>query len=163
MFITDMQNQFTLERQNEQFYRALAAAAENENWPGAAKFFEQSADDEQSHALRVRNYLIDRNAVPVFQALEAVPEIDAYDYLGMFKLALERENITTASLKEKYQNAVNEPDPQTVSKLIVSDGDWPGFLEEQTISERELIDYITTITGLDKPGILTFDQTLLKE
>ena len=79
----------------------------------------------------------------------------------MFKLALERENITTDSLKQKYGNAVSDPDPQTIAVLVSSQGDWPGFLQEQTKSERELVDMITTITGLDKSGILIFDQALL--
>ena len=160
----DMQKQFILERTNEQYYRALASAADVVNWPGASAYFENAANDEQSHAKRVRDYIIDRNETPVFDALEAIPEIDGNDYIGMFKLALKRENITTASLQAKAQAADDEDvDFQTVAFLLSSQGDWPGYLVEQTQSERELTDYILQISRLGPDGIQLFDNALLEQ
>lgn len=160
MFQEDMQQQFTLERTNEQFYRALSSAAEMVNWPGAQKFFYDSANDEQGHALRIRDYLIARNVKPIFEPLEAIPNIDGENYVGMFELALQREKMTTDSINEKYQNAVDEPDPQTVVLLVSGQGDWPGFIQEQTDSEKELFDMITMIRRLSPDGLIKFDSDL---
>ena len=157
--LDDLQKQFTLERQNEQFYRALASAADVVNWFGAKKYFESAADDEQSHALRVREYLIARNEYPKFEPLEPIPFINGSDYKGMFELAMGRENITTASLREKYMTALKD-DPQTAAFLASSQGDWPGFLQEQTDSERELNDIIISVSRLSMDGIQTFDLHL---
>ena len=160
MFQEDIQQQFTLERENEQFYRALSSAADMVNWPGAAKFFASSADDERSHALRIQNYLIDRNIKPIFEILEAIPDVDGNNYVGMFELALQRERMTTDSINQKYQNACDEPDPQTIALLVSSQGDWPGYIQEQTDSERELVDMITMIRRLSQDGLIQFDSEL---
>ncbi|CAK0770172.1 Ferritin [Gammaproteobacteria bacterium] len=160
--ITYLQKQFTLERQNEQFYRALAAAADVVNRPGASSFFEKSADDEKSHAKRIRDYIVDRNITPLFDSLEAIPEVDGNDYAGMFKLALDREQITTAALNEFWRVADDQiPDPQTMALLISSQGDWPGYLQEQTDSEREITDMLLDIARLGPDGLIVFDSGLL--
>ena len=155
-----LQEQFTLERLNEQFYRALASAAEMVNWSGAAKFFYDAADDEQSHAKRIRDYLIARGIQPVFEMIDVIPVIDGNDYRGMFNLALEREKLTTQSLRDKY---AAEKDPQTIALLISSQGDWPGFLQEQTDSEKLLVDYIQMIDRLSPDGLIVFDTHLLED
>lgn len=156
--LENLQEQFTLERLNEQFYRALASAAEMVNWPGAAKFFYDAADDEQSHAKRVRDYMIARGVQPGFEMLDAVPMIDGNDYRGMFNLALQRERLTTESLRTKY---TEETDPQTIAILLSSQGDWPGFLQEQTDSEKVLVDYLQMIDRLTPDGLIAFDEGLL--
>jgi ferritin len=160
MILPEMQAQFTLERTNEQFYRALAAAADVVNRPGASAYFEKAANDEQSHAKRVRDYIVDRNGTPVFDPIEAIPGVDGNSYIGMFNMALTREQITTSSVNEKYQMA--ETDTQTQAFLISSQGDWPGFIQEQTDSERELTDFILKIDRLGPDGIEIFDNSLLE-
>jgi ferritin len=159
-----LQKQFTLERTNEQYYSALASAADCVNWPGASKYFEGAANDEQSHAKRVRDHIIDRNAIPVFDMIETMPAINGADYAGMFNLALQREQMTTAALNAFYQAADDvNTDPQAVALLVSSQGDWPGYLQEQTDSERELTDYLLKIGRLGPDGIELFDQWLAEQ
>jgi len=122
----DIQEQFTLERQNEAFYRALSAAADVVNYPGAAAFFAKAADDEQSHAKRMQDYLVDRGRTPIFEPIEAIPPIDGNDYVGMFRLALQRENITTASLQEKAMRADDDGflnNPKKVQRMVNASDD----------------------------------------
>lgn len=157
-----LQAQFTLERQNEQWYRSLASAADLQARLGAKAYFERSADDEQGHARRVRQFLIDRGVAPVFDALE--PCSVSGDYLSLFTAALAREKITTAALNALWLDAddANE-DPQTVAFLQKQDGDFPGFIAEQTASEIELADFILRIGRLSMDGVETFDLALLEQ
>ena len=158
-------SQFTAERANEQAYRALQASAEAVNRPGASAFFAHAADEEQQHAERVKAYIIDRNETPVFEALPAITPIDGKDYAGMFHKALELEQANTARLNALWVEADDtSPDPQTVAWLTNPEGkDWPGFIAEQTISERELVDLLAKIERIGPDGLETFDQWLLEK
>jgi ferritin len=154
-----LQSQLTLERTNEQHYRALAAASDVVNRPGASAYFEGAADEEGQHAKRIRDHIIDRNEAPAFSPLPEIPTIDGADYEGMFEAALQREQLTTAALIAFYQAACME-DPQTCALLVSSQGDWPGFLQEQTDSEREITDFLLKINCLTKDGLELFDSNL---
>lgn len=158
-------SQFTAERANEQAYRALQSSAEAVNWPGAAAFFANAAEEEGQHAERVKAYIIDRNETPVFEALPAITPIDGKNYAGMFQKALELEKANTARLNALWVEADDtSPDPQTVAWLTNPEGeDWPGFIAEQTISERELVDLLAKIERLGPDGLETFDQWLAEK
>lgn len=159
--ITQIHEQFTRERNNEQFYRALAAAADVVNWPGATKYFENAADEEREHAKRIQDYIIARNEKPYFDLLKEIPTIDGNNYKGMFDLALEKERETTKAINDMVEIAYTSPDVQTVALLVSSQGDWPGYVQEQTNSERELTDLILEISRLGPDGIEVFDKSLL--
>lgn len=158
-----LQTQFTLERQNEQYYRHLAAAADQASRPGATAFFTRCADEEQQHAKRVQSYMIARGLTPAFEMLEACDPIDGNNYSGLFIEAIEREQMTTAALNALWLMADDEEeDPQTVSFLTESGADgWNGFLAEQTKSEIVLLDYMIRINRLSNDGLEMFDNSLL--
>lgn len=155
------QQQLTLERTNEAFYRVLAARAEFHHYPGAAVYFAQCAQDEREHGLRCEGVLIDRNQMPAFDALPAIPD-PGQNYKTWFDTALQRERVTTAAIVNMCQIACNtEMDMQSMAALQNPEGeDWPGFIQEQTDSERELTDYINSIERLGPDGVQTFDEWL---
>lgn len=157
-----IQAQITLERTNEAHYRNLAAAADVVNRPGAVAYFTSAANDEADHARRFVDFLIDRNERPKFDALPALEPFNGNDYAGMFRAALVREQLTTAALTTLYQMADEESlDPQTIALLLNPSGDFPGFMVEQTKSERELTDFLTSITRLSEDGLEIFDSNLV--
>lgn len=155
--VNALNHQLTLERTNEVYFRALAAAADVVNRPGAKAFFSQSANEEADHARYITEYLVDRNYAPNYDTLAEIPDINGNDYADMFRLALIRERVTTASLIALYEMA----DPQTIAFLINPSGDFPGFMAEQTHSERELVDMLTSIGRLSEDGIELFDKNLV--
>jgi ferritin len=163
--VNRLQAQLTIERTNEAFYRALSAAADVVNRPGAKALFEEAANDEASHARMVTDYIVARGERPQFEALEMIPVINGNDYAGMFRLALEREQTTTLNLVGIYWmanslDAGNDGDAQTVAFLISPAGGFPGFLAEQTNSERELFDHLLKIQRLSEDGLEVFDSSL---
>jgi len=151
----------TTERTNEAYYRALSSAADVVNRPGACAYFARNADDERDHARRVGDYLVDRGEVPAYDTLPVITAFNGNDYAGLFRAALTREQITTALLSALWLSADDEsPDPQTVAFVTNPDGDFPGFLAEQTMSEREITDHLIKITRLSEDGLEVFDSGL---
>jgi ferritin len=154
-----LQAQFTLKRTNEQYYKALASAADVADRHGAKAFFKKQADDEKCHAKRIQDYLVDQDENPVYDALEAIPALDGTVYLTMFEAALKREKITTEALNALWEAA----DPQTTAFIQNSGKHWPGFLLEQVEEEEQLDDYIARIEPLDATGIELFDKQLKRK
>ena len=130
--------QMNLERLNEAYYDALAVQMQFVNLDGASRFFEASAREEHSHYARMRDYLIDRNVLPALGAVSA-PTINATTLATGVKAAQERERITTQAIDDLYDLAEESGDNQTCQFLL-----W--FVEEQTRSERELLDLAAKIS-----------------
>lgn len=140
-----------LERQNEIAYRTMEAKAEFINWPGLTKWLHHAAKDERHHAASVAGYLIDRNILPEFRALEAIAQPIGDEHTDFFRSALFREMLTTSTIGEIYAMALESGDHDAARFMLP-------FLEEQTRSEREIKDYLTLLARpVDK---LVFDQGL---
>lgn len=150
-----LQDQLTMERQNAAIYDALAAALDVIFWDGSSKFMKKSANEEREHADKFCGYIVDRNGIPAFSALEGCNVPSSDDLPLYFEAALQRERMTTEALKTLCYVADEAEDPQTKVFLIP-------FLEEQTKSERELSDCVMMLKRLDKNGWLVFDKELQK-
>jgi ferritin len=157
-----LQEQFNKERQNEANYRAKAAQAEAANYPGVAAWMKRSADEEHEHADLIENYLVARNEVPVYTNLMMIDLLPGDALIDLFQGALELEQQNTVSLETLYYLAEQSEDPRTCSFLTVPHDDFPGFLEEQTKSEREITDILLELRRLDKTGWKLLDMELLK-
>jgi ferritin len=158
-----LQAQFTLERTNAAYYDAMGDALEAVNWKGSAAWMHRNAEDERSHAYRLAAYILDQNGQPAYQALEEIPDLSGDDLPQYFNAALAREEGATAHLKEMYALAVEEDDAQTVAFLLnPGHHHWPGFLAEQTRSEREITDILLELERLDATGWKLVDRELSK-
>lgn len=146
-----LQKQMNKERQNAAEYSAFAAALEAENWPGFAHYFEKAAEDETSHFKLFRDYLIDRNETPVLAALAAPMLMDGNQPLTFFQqaLKLERENTALILAIEEVAEALD--DGQTEDWIIP-------VVNEQTRSERELVDALLELGRQDMTGLLMLDR-----
>ena len=160
--ISLLQDQMTLERTNGQWYQALETAADVADRHGAKAFFQCSSKDERGHAKRIKDFLVDVDATPVFAELPAIPVIDGSNYVGMFQMALQREKVTTAALNALWAAAMDAGDAQAVAFIQNSGKDWPGFLLEQVEEEEQLQDYIARIQPLDANGVNEFDHWMKK-
>jgi ferritin len=154
-----LQDQLTLERTNAAYYRSMADALEAVNWAGSAAWMRKASNDEQGHADRVAAYIVDRNGQPVYGQIDEIPELSGDDLFQYFQAALAREKDTTASIVALYVSA----DVQTQAFLMAPGDDWPGFIAEQTQSEREIVDILQELGRLDKSGWKLVDQELGKK
>jgi ferritin len=155
--LTALQAQLTKERQNAAIYDALSASLAAVNWPGSSAFMDRSAKEEREHAHKIREYIIDRSALPIYTPLAECPALDTDDLLEYFNAALETEQGTTTAINALYLLAVQNNDPQTAIMLH-----W--FVAEQTASERELVDYIMELQRYngDADGYKMFDNSLME-
>jgi ferritin len=142
--------QMNKERLNHATYRAMSCNLESVNWSGSARWMKHASDEEQEHSDKFAAYLIDRNWLVQYDQLPppVVPMGD--DLVAYFTAALGLEQENTESIKTLYFQAENEEDPQTCAWLI-----WA--IEEQTRSERELVDILLELQRVDKTGWTLLD------
>jgi ferritin len=155
-----LEEQLTTERQNAAVYDALAGYAENANYSGTAKWMRSAAEDERKHADLVVEHLIDRGVAPVYGQLAPVDILPGDDLIALFDTALALEFATTEKIVTLYYVAQQAEDPQALAWLQDAGGGF-SFLVEQTKSEKEIRDLLTTLRRVDNgTGWFVFDNSL---
>ena len=153
LVLDNLQEQFNRERSNREAYRQMADALDAVNWPGASKWMRAASNDEAEHADKFAAYIVDRNEIPRYDSLPAPIAIGGDDMLSFFNAALTLEVTNTEQVKELHYAAEQGEDVQTCTFLIP-------IIDEQTKSERELIDILIMLRRLDNNGRIVFDAQL---
>lgn len=153
--IEKLNTQMNVERTNEAIYWQLASILDNLNWAGSAKKFYAWADEERSHFVKIKDWLIDENAQPQLDELQAVNILgNAPDeILPYYEAALKVEQENTARFKKLYEDTLAE-DKATAIWM-----EW--FLLEQVDSEHELIDILQLLRRMTKGEQALWDLGLL--
>jgi ferritin len=132
-----------LDALNEQIAREFAAAHQYvavgnyyaaETYPRLAGFFYEQAAEEREHAMKMVNYLIDRDATPDIGAIDA-PRQSFGDHIEPIKIALEQERKVTVRISELFEIARETRDYQSEQFM-----QW--FLEEQVEEEASMTDLL---------------------
>ena len=116
-------------------YTAIGAYYAAETFPRLSAFFYEQADEERAHAMKMVNYLLDRDAEVQFTSVDA-PATSFGDHVAPIKLALEQERRVTVSISELFEIA-RETRDFTAEQFI----HW--FLEEQVEEESSMSDLLT--------------------
>ena len=116
-------------------YVAIGTYYAAETFPQLAAFFYAQADEEREHAMKMVNYLLDRNVQPEIGPVES-PQTSFPDHIAPIRLALEQERSVTVSISELFEIARETRDYQSEQFL-----QW--FLEEQTEEEASMSDLLT--------------------
>ena len=135
-------------------YLSMAAYFETANLPGMAAWMRAQAREEASHALKIFDHLLDRNARVELRAIPQ-PPAEFRSPLDVFEHAHRHEREVTASIHGLYARAVEERDFPTRVFL-----DW--FVQEQVEEEKAsgLIVEQLRMVGEDRPGLLMLDREL---
>jgi len=115
-------------------YLALGAHYARETFPQLSAFFYRQADEEREHAMRMVNYLLDRDARVDFSAIPQ-PQTQFPDHIAPVRLALEQERQVTVRINELFEIARETRDFQSEQFL-----QW--FLEEQVEEEASMSDLL---------------------
>ena len=153
---TAMNDQLQKELQSAYVYLGMSAYMESQSLPGMASWLRAQFDEEQQHALKFYNFIIDRGAGVDLQQLDA-PPTDYRSPLDVFERALEHERAVTTAINELYALVATEKDFASQAWL-----DW--FATEQVEEERQvgqIVDDLRRI-GDDGKGIFLIDQQLGK-
>ena len=128
---------------NAQIAREFAAAHQYvavgnwysaETFPRLAKFFYEQAEEERGHAMKMVNYLLDRNATPDIGAVGS-PRQTFADHVEPIQLALEQEHQVTVRINELFEVARETRDYESENFM-----QW--FIEEQVEEEASMSDLL---------------------
>lgn len=115
-------------------YTALGAYYAAETFPRLAEFFYEQADEEREHALKMVNFLLDRDAKVDFGEV-AKPRAQFADHVEPIKLALEQERGVTVRISELFEIARETKDYPSEQFMH-----W--FLQEQVEEESTMQDLL---------------------
>lgn len=149
-----MNDQLQKELESAYVYLGMSAYCETEGLPGMAAWLRRQFDEEQEHAFKFYNFIIDRGARVELKKLEAPPTTYASP-LRVFETALEHERKVTAAINDLYDLVAREKDFASQAWL-----DW--FATEQVEEEKtvgQIVDDLKRI-GSDGNGLFLLDKDL---
>jgi len=149
------------EQLNHEFYSAylylsMSAYCSKIDFNGAASWFLLQYHEEQDHATRIYNYLIEQDATISLKRIDK-PEKKFGTLLETFKKSLEHEQMMTSRLNDLSNDALKEKDHATYNLL-----QW--FVNEQVEEEASVNEIISKIKLVknDGYGLLMIDNELGK-
>jgi ferritin len=135
-------------------YLAMSAYCHHLDFNGAANWLKLQYEEEQGHATRIYNYLIEQGAHVELKAIPQPPSKFG-TILEVFKSSLEHEQKMTEKLNNLSDQALKEKDHATYNLL-----QW--FVNEQVEEESTVGDIISKLKLVkeDGYGLLMIDNEL---
>lgn len=146
--------QINVELESAYVYLAAAGYCESIDLPGSAHWMRLQSKEEVSHAMRLFDYLVDRDGRVRLQALPQ-PPAEFQSIHAVFEGALSHERKVTAEIQKLYDLAAHENDHATEVALH-----W--FVTEQVEEEKMAMDAVAKLKriGNDGTGLYLFDREL---
>lgn len=138
-------------------YLSMASYFDNVPLEGFYKWFRRQAEEEREHAMKIYDYLLERNRHVDFPAIDK-PLVKFESIEAIFRLALEHEQKVTGLIHQLYELALQEKDHATHVFL-----QW--FISEQVEEEKNAYDNLDQIRliGDDKAALFVLDQNFLRK
>lgn len=145
MIKADIQDAINTQIRNEYYssylYLSMAAYCETRNYPGFASWLRRQSDEELSHAMRLYDYILDRDGRVILEAIDQPPsEFGTLEQ--MFEEVLEHEKEVSSMINNLYELAVSHNDHATAVEL-----QW--FIQEQVEEEKTAKDLVEQIKLAD--------------
>ena len=156
MIVSDLQDAINTQIRNEYYssylYLSMAAYCETKNYPGFASWLRRQSNEELDHAMRLYEYLLDRDGRVVLEAIDQPPsEFGTLE--EMFEEVLEHEKEISSMINSLYELAQSHNDHATSVEL-----QW--FIQEQVEEEKtamDLVEHIKQAEG-NKAALLMLDR-----
>lgn len=134
-------------------YLGMSAHFEDSPYPGFAQWMRLQSLEEHGHAMKLFDFLRERNVTIELSALEAPRTKYDPHPLGVFETALAQEQGVTRQINALYELALNEKDYSTLQFLT-----W--FLQEQVEEENVVSDIIDRLrlAGDNAAALLRLDD-----
>ena len=135
-------------------YLSMSGSFEAANLPGFARWMRAQAAEEQVHALKFFDFLLDRGEPVRLRSIDEPPH-DFSSPLDTFEQALEHEKRVTAHIHDLYDLAVAEHDYPAQVLL-----NW--FVTERVEEEKSATDAVERLrmAGEDTVALLMLDKEL---
>ena len=111
-----LNDQLNLEFYSSNVYLQMSAWADNNGFPGAAKFLKAHATEEMEHMRRLFTYLNETGALAEIYAIEA-PQAKYDSFKSLFATVFEHEQHVTAKINELVEVAFDAKDYSTFNFL----------------------------------------------
>lgn len=146
--------QINREFYSEYYYLAMAAYCNSIDLPGFAHWFTLQTEEERLHAMRMFNFVQDRDGQVKLTKIDA-PKSDFKNILDVFEHVLEHEQFVTRSIHELYTLALKENDYPSQVEL-----QW--FIQEQVEEEKTAKDIIQQLkwVGEKSSALFMLDQQM---
>ena len=143
-----------LEHQSSYLYEAMSAYMDQQNYMGMSHWLRLQSNEERGHALKIVDYIADRNGRVALKEIPA-QRTDFGTPYDTFLQVLKHEQLVTDSYEQAYDYVNGMNDQQTI--VLLQD-----FLREQTeeVAQAEIIVGRLKITQNDPAGVLVIDQEL---
>lgn len=151
---TALNEQVNKEFYSAYLYLAMAGWFAERNLPGFARWMRLQFQEEQMHALRLFDFVLDRGGKPALSAVAAVPR-DWANPLAIFEFTLEHEREVSASINRLVDLAIKQSDHASNAHL-----QW--FVNEQ-VEEEASVDAVVQqlrLVGEAGPGLFMIDREL---
>ena len=158
MLSKEIQDALNNQIKNEYFasytYLSMAAHCESINMQGFASWLRRQSSEELVHAMRLFDYMIDRNAKFALQSISK-PQSKFETLTDMFQRVLDNEREVTGMINKLYEQAISENDHATTVEL-----QW--FIREQVEEEKSASDILEKlkIAGDNRAALLILDREL---
>ncbi len=135
-------------------YLSMAAHCESINMQGFASWLRRQSAEELTHAMRLFDYMIDRDAKVTLQSINK-PQAKFKSLTDMFQQVLDNEREVTGMINKLYEQAISENDHATAVEL-----QW--FIQEQVEEEKSAKDIVEKlkIAGNSSSALLILDGQL---
>jgi ferritin len=152
-----LNDQINHELASAYLYLSMAAHFEAENLPGSAKWMRRQAKEEQTHAMKIFDYVTDRDGRVRLQAL-AQPPVEFRSTIDVWERTLAHEQKVSGVIHALYTFAVEAKDYPTQALM-----QW--FVTEQVEEEktaRSILEQVRRI-GEASSALFFLDRHLGKE
>lgn len=148
--------QINKELYSSYIYLSMAAYFERKNLPGFGNWLRIQTAEENEHAMKLYNHLLERGGKVELKAI-AAPKVDWGSAMDAVKEVLAHEQFVTKSIHELYEVALNEKDYAAQVMLH-----W--FIEEQVEEEANATAILENMQSIEthETAILMLDHRLSK-
>ncbi len=135
-------------------YLSMSAWAASSNLKGSAQWLKTQADEENSHAMKLYNYVLDRGGKIALTEIKA-PTAEWKNLEDCFKNVYEHELKVTQLINDLMQTAISEKD--MASQIFLQ---W--FISEQVEEEANASEILATLKliGDSKGSLYMLDKKL---
>lgn len=158
MLSKEIQDALNDQIKNEYFasytYLSMAAHCESINMRGFASWLRKQSEEELGHAMRLFDYVIDRDGHVLLQSIDK-PQSKFKSLTEMFQQVLDHEREVTGMINKLYEKSISENDHATAVEL-----QW--FIQEQVEEEKNATEILDKLkfAGENSSALLLLDDQL---
>ena len=150
----DLNKQITAEFESAYLYLSMADYLQTKNFDGMAHWFRIQSGEEKEHAMKIHDFLIERNLTPDLGEIKA-PQHRWADVKSVLEEAYQHECLVSDMIYDLIAQAMEDKDYASISFL-----QW--FIDEQVEEESQTLTLLekARLIGDDASGLMVLDQEM---